>query len=128
MPSSSQQSQRGSAPLDFVFVALGATIVCLVTLAIAVTGFAHAKEVDAVSEAARYARLADSDVQATSAAISARIAESFAGWPFRPRLVALGVADWNSSGIQLDARFDLFGGSGLFVSQEVRAHAASELN
>ncbi|MEN9606319.1 MAG: hypothetical protein RL605_147 [Actinomycetota bacterium] len=101
---------------------------CLVTTSITLAGFARAKEIDAVADAARNARFADADTSATAADISMRLDESFAGWPIHPRLMALKVADWQSGGVAIEATFSILGGQDFGVVQEVKAHAASELN
>ena len=101
---------------------------CLVTTSITLAGFARAKEIDAVADAARNARFADSNTSATAADISTRLDESFAGWPIHPRLMALKVADWQSGGVAIEATFSILGGQDFGVVQEVKAHAASELN
>lgn len=125
----------GAAAVDFLVVAIGATLFTLISLAIVFAGFMKVKATDAVAEAARFAMAADLDGVGplpASTIVQAKLQATVGAWPVRINLADVTVQDWvlasPKRGIAVTARFSVPGLEWFGASQTVSAHAASELN
>lgn len=128
-------NQGGSAAVDFLVVAAGASLFALVALAIVFAGFMKVKATDAVAESARFAMAADIDGQGAipvTSTVQSQLQTTVAAWPVRLNLVEVTVQDWviatTRRGIKVTARFTVPGLEWAVAGQTVSAHAASELN
>lgn len=129
------KADDGAAAVDFLVVAVGASVFTLIALAIVFAGFMKVKATDAVAEAARFAMAADIDgagsVSVTSM-VQSKLQATVSAWPVRLKLAEVTVQDWALAsakrGIVVTARFSVPGLEWFGASQRVSAHAASELN
>ena len=121
--------------MGFLVVVIGSSAFTLLALALTFAGFLKVKAADALADAARFAMTADiaaSPVDAASSVVENRFRATIAEWPVRIRLADLKVEDWRIAaehrGIAVRASFAVPGFEWLGASQQVRVHAASELN
>lgn len=128
-------ADSGAAALDFLVVAVGASLFTLIALAIVFAGFMKVKASDAVAEAARFAMAADMDVAGAASVttmVQSKLQAVVGAWPVRFNLAEVKVEDWALAsakrGIAVTARFSVPGLEWFGASQRVSAHAASELN
>lgn len=128
-------ADSGAAAVDFLVVAVGASLFTLIALAIVFAGFMRVKATDAVAEAARFAMAADIDgvgAVSISTMVQSKLQASIGAWPVRINLAEVTVQDWALAsakrGIAVTASFSVPGLEWLGASQKVSAHAASELN